>query len=643
MATRTFRGTVNSNWNLSTNWLELAIPTGLDDVIFDALSPNCIQDTATGAAMLTITTTGYNGTINLLYNITVSSTVILSSTTTLSGVGIFRMVMAGTTTVTSNGATTSCDVLFNGNVTCTLGSNWTITGDVTCNGSSLIINGNTITCSSNISFTGGSCSGTTSFIINGTGTWAHSAGSVLRNSLTINTAGTITISGNISYNTGILTYTAGTVVTSGSTLSISASTTLDTDRGATKITWNNVTLGATITLTLTTALNINGTFIPCTGGVTVTINTSTVNISGNLSVQGTGGIVTGTSLFNINGTGTWSYTSSTILRNNLTINTAGTITISGTVNYNTGTLTYTAGTVITTGSTLTIGASTTLNTNGITWNNITLITTQTLTLGSNLNLSGTFAILGTSQTFTVNGFTINTGGLATNVTTSILTGTTSLVFNGTGTHTGSASTSIRIPITINTSGTLTFASSSLSLLQGCILTYIAGTLVIPSTFTWVTTLSNTFNTPGVSWANFFLNGGSTVTINALLTAIKIEANGSGNSFIGTSGFNTGTFMFYQAGGSSNTLTLKSGLTYNVTTTMSNTATAALTNGLVSSTPGTKAILTLSQGATQNLDFCNATDIDSSAGLTIWSYKGVLSNATNWNEMSTIQRAISYIN
>lgn len=634
MAIRTFRGTVNSNWNNSGNWLEGATPTGLDDVIFDALSPNCTQDTATGAATLTITTTGYNGTINLLYNLTVASTVILSSTTTLSGVGIFRMVISGTVTVSQNGATISCDVLFNGNATFTLGSNWTITGDVTCNGSSLIINGNTITCSSNISFTSGSCSGTTSFIINGTGTWGHSIGSVLSNNITINTTGTITLGSVIVKSFGTITYTAGTVVTTGNTLTIVGGTTLNTNG----IIWNNITFTASATHTLTSDLTLSGTWSQ-NSGVVLIVNGFQVNVGSVITNSGAGSTL-GTTNFLISGTTTVNLFGTLGFKNNLTINSSGTVTVAGLI-YSVGTLTYTAGTVITTGNTLTIGASTTLNTNGITWNNITLITTQTLTLGSNLNLSGTFAILGTSQTFTVNGFTINTGGLATNVTSSILTGTTSLVFNGTGTHTGSASTSIRIPITINTSGTLTFALGSL--LQGCILTYIAGTLVIPSTFTWYTNLSNTFNTPGVSWANFFLNGGSTVTINALLTAIKIEVNGGGISFIGTSGFNTGTFMFYQAGGSSNTITLKSGLTYNVTTAMSNTATAALTHGLVSSTPGTKAILTLSQGATQDLDFCNATDIDSSAGLTIWSYKGVLSNATNWNEMSTTPRAISYIN
>jgi hypothetical protein len=42
MATRTFRGATNSDWNTSTNWLEGSVPTSGDNVFLDALSPSVV-------------------------------------------------------------------------------------------------------------------------------------------------------------------------------------------------------------------------------------------------------------------------------------------------------------------------------------------------------------------------------------------------------------------------------------------------------------------------------------------------------------------------------------------------------------------------------------------------------------------------
>ena len=41
MATRTWRGTISSNWNVAGNWLEGAVPIAGDDVVFDSSSLNC--------------------------------------------------------------------------------------------------------------------------------------------------------------------------------------------------------------------------------------------------------------------------------------------------------------------------------------------------------------------------------------------------------------------------------------------------------------------------------------------------------------------------------------------------------------------------------------------------------------------------
>jgi len=68
----------------------------------------------------------------------------------------------------------------------------------------------------------------------------------------------------VNYNTGTLTYTAGTVVTTGNTLTISASTTLNTNG----ITWDNINITGTITLTINSLFSAIGTMILPNANVT---------------------------------------------------------------------------------------------------------------------------------------------------------------------------------------------------------------------------------------------------------------------------------------------------------------------------------------------------------------------------------------
>ena len=93
----------------------------------------------------------------------------------------------------------------------------------------------------------GTSSGTTSILLNGTGTWSNASTGALQNNLTINTAGTITISGNLYYNTGTLTYLSGKVITKNSTFNLTNTTTLINCH---KINFDKVVITSGVTITM---------------------------------------------------------------------------------------------------------------------------------------------------------------------------------------------------------------------------------------------------------------------------------------------------------------------------------------------------------------------------------------------------------
>ena len=48
--------------------------------------------------------------------------------------------------------------------------------------------------------------------------------------------------------------------------------------------------------------------------------------------------------------------------------------------------------------------------------------------------------------------------------------------------------------------------------------------------------------------------------------------------------------------------------------------------------GVQRKLTIPQGTTYSIDFCNAIDLDSGDGLTAWNYKGTQTNCVNWQNL-----------
>jgi hypothetical protein len=532
--------------------------------------------TITGTTTLALTGTGTinsTGVISLNTNINTSGTITVSgtftfNTATLTYTAGTVIVTGSTLTLTGAGATLNTsgmtwnNVTFSGaSPTYTFSSNLNLSGGLTLGGTSpLILTGNTINAGGNLAVSNNnSISGTTNIVLNGTGTWTGT-GTYLQNNLTINTSGTITVSGTVPYRTGTLTYVAGTVITTGSTLLTNGSTTFNTST----VNWDNVTFATnSITATLTSNFNVTGVFTLSytstatvsfsvganlfnltgslvanvgTNGVTLTlpnsititnatlgnaagtftINSNSLNITGNLTVQS---VISGTTTIVLAGTGTWSQNANGTLRNNTNINTLGTITISGNIAYNTGTLTYTAGTVITTGSNLVATLSVTLNTNGISWNNVTfsMFTGMVVTLTSDLTVLGTLtlSVPSASGDLPINGSTIYVSG---NLTVSgnaasvyNATGTTNIVLNGTGTWSNSGNfLGLRINLTINTTGTITVLGTVG--FNTKTLTYIAGTVDTSNATLYIFTASTTLNTGGIVWKNIFMQNVITITL-----------------------------------------------------------------------------------------------------------------------------------
>lgn len=142
-----------------------------------------------------------------------------------------------------------------------------------------------------------------------------------------------------------------------------------------------------------------------------------------------------------------------------------------------------------------------------------------------------------------------------------------------------------------------------------------------------------------TWPNNITTSGSTsaITINTSL----LNISGSliltvSTSFQGSFGFTTTNFTCNTVG---RTLTFLTGLTYTVSGVMTTSGTAASRIILRSSSVSSSATFTLT--GTQDNAFLDGTWIDSSGGQTIWTYGGVLSNTTNWQDLSNFPRNTSF--
>lgn len=344
MAARFFvNGGVDNNWGTSGNWSTTSgggggasVPTSADAVTLDASSPNCILNTSARDA-LTLTCTAYTNTLTFTNTLTVAGNITLGASMAFAGTS--ALLMNASATLTTNGVTLPVPFTFRSN-TLTLADDFHISAALLLSvGLDPTVNGQTCYVGANLSNAGNVVSGTTVFILNGTGTIATGGRWLV--TMTFNTAGTITIAGTFRHGTGTLTYTAGTMVVTGSTFELYGSGTVNTAG----MTWNHVTTNNTSTLT--SNLVIAGTLTLCNTTDTV-LNGFTAVCSGPVTFTGTVGNHSGTTVLKLTTTETLTIggSGSQSLQNNITLDAgAGTITITG-LRYSAGTMSYVSGTIV---------------------------------------------------------------------------------------------------------------------------------------------------------------------------------------------------------------------------------------------------------------------------------------------------------
>jgi len=530
MATRTV--TVGGgNYNSIATWMEGAVPTTADAIVFSANSGNLTINVSSSAS--TVNFTNYTGTVTVNATWFVFGDINFG-TGGYNYAGSNSLAPSATSTITSNGTAWKGNIqLLGTNKTYTLADDMTLNGTLTMqNTTTAAINGNRLFCKGNLTVVSGKYSGTTEVVMYGTGTISGgNSAAYLMNDLTIAPTGTTTFGSSFVYNTGTLTYVSGTVITTGSTLTIAASTTLNTNG----ITWNNINFTANSTIALLSDLVSIGTVSHYIGG-TITFNNFNFYIGGNISLSN-GRVFNGTTkiIFNTS-TSQNIYVDGAYLggiRNDLDINATGTVDINW-LSYGGGTLTYIAGNVIFSGSkNLAINASCTLDVSGINWSNIGTGYSATITLASDLTCENTFNIaLGS---LIVNGSTLYCKGslIFSSGGGNSVRGTTNIEFTGSASGTWMSNTTNnawRNNVTINKSGGTLTIGTLLAYNTGT-LTYLSGNVITTgSTLNMVLVDNNTIlDTSGMIWNNITVTEAASRILN-----LASDLNYSGTGKFGSS-------------------------------------------------------------------------------------------------------------
>lgn len=451
-------------------------------------------------------------------------------------------------------------------------------------------------------------------------------------SLDITTGYTATMTHNAVLNiAGNWTFTSGYTIAGSSSITIVAASTI-TSNGRT---WPNaLTIGASLNTvhTIVGNLTVGGLFVISQAAQTFTTSTSGVlTLQNGIQVNYQFGTFSVTSVDIYLTGGTWSG-GNVIAFTNLYLQ--GNVTLSGVVTTYGGSITYISGVITTTGSTLNLQWNATLNTNGVTWNNIGSVSqAKTITLTSNLSMSGLFSINMNTIVNTSNSSTWTVGGGITLDVNRTLSGTAKIILTG-GTW-QTTTTNSGIFSNMDIAGNVTIGA--IAAYSTGVLTYVSGTVTVAGSTLYITG-SCTLNTSGMTWSTIYFVAASTVTLTSNLSASFGYTNANttvnkttsetftlsnGLSVIG--GFLLGTADIYLTGGTwtgstqvRNNLFIQGNVTLG-SSVFYQTGTLTYLSGTVTSTGST---LTLTSSCTLNTAGITWNDI------TLVNNGGVLTLASN---------------
>ena len=567
------------NWGTAGNWLAdgtgSGVPTNTTDAVFDASSPNCTVNT-TARVCRNLNCTGYTGQLNMAFPISVGnvalagSSIILSSSMSVIGTGQLNVLgTTGTTTLTSNGFLWP-NVLHIGQAT-------SVTTPI------YQLNDNWSVATLRISNGGSNALVTGNFTI-----------SVFGDFTTNNTSGTIR--GNLGSTCTIRLVGPGTW--SAANVAVTFSLNVTIDAGA-----NTYTLGTNAVWGLVSA-----------GGVA---NPALTYVSGTVAAPGTFTLVQGS--------------------NTQTVNLNGS----------------------------TSPAATSTSSTGVNFQNLNIRGHATTSLTT---FSSTVCVVGTLNSFSNTGINLRTfidgtfrlnGSLVLN---NFIEGDGTLIFQGTGTWTENNGTLTKLNygitgnVVINTTGTITLTTPVS--VRGAF-TYTSGTFV---------TGANTILMTGASSQGASLNGfasagivieslrhrtqglvgsnGSLLSFNDTVpyTIIDLSFDGFQVNFahrhMGTTGWTCVNFIYSKPANTANfapayTLMGSSTIQYIVTNSFIFRAggpISGVTTSLMARQTGVVPVQFIVQpGASQDVYYMGAQNVDSSAGQTIWSRQGtIFTNTSNWN-------------
>jgi len=424
---------------------------------------------------------------------------------------------------------------------------------------------------------------------------------------------TLTANNNITFQADQSSRIIGTT----GRLALAANSTITSNNGI----WNldilfQNFLGATFALP--DDLRVVGSYIGSGGGTQTFTGVGNIYIGGNVTMTGVRSSATGNLI--MNGTGTYSGASIS----DLEINTTGSITITGTVQFTRRFIITAVGPITMTAANVTIINTTTIDLGGRSIGNLSHLTggVSTYTYLTNVQCSSLTLSASNTSTYTGPGKILASGSYTFSAGNA--NGTLVVELKGTGTM--STGTSL-LPLTISTSGTITTSSFTL----GNTLTYTAGAVNTGAT-TMTLNTGVTVNSAGINWYNVTVPTSVSVVLSSLLN-ITNDLTISGNfvsAFSGTAGWTCANLLCSSAG---RTITLQAGITYTTTNNVIMLGTNAQKILMTSSAPTTTyAIWTLQNPASQSMTYVNAQGIDSNAGMTIYSFQGVVLTslpALNW--------------